>query len=131
MPLNASGTWTPIVTYTDATTVASGGTRAAPTLATDGMDISDATGWRVIVSADSGQTLSGAGTVQIWLWSIALGRWVRNKQLDYSVAETGVRDAGSPDFAAYAGFGRVFPQVAGVTSSGGNITTSAEAGRLQ
>lgn len=124
------GYYSKSVSYADPTTVASGGTRAAPTVVTDGMDLGDCTGWRVILSADSGQTLSGAGNVQIWLWSNLLGRWVRNKQLDYSVTESAVRDAASPDQPTYVGYGRIFAQVVGVTASSGNITTQIEGGRL-
>lgn len=126
-----NGAYSATISYLDATTVASAGTRAAPTVVTDGMDIGDCTGWRVIISADSGQTLSGAGTVQIWLWSVFLGRWVRNKQLDYPILESSVRDAVSPDLQCFVGYGRVFPQVVAVTSSSGNITTQAEGGVLR
>ena len=131
MPV-VNGQFSQNATYTDATTVASGGTRAAPSTSSDGMDLTDCTGFRVIISADSGQTLSGIGTVRIWLWSNFMNRWVHDSQLDYtlSFASATWRDDVSPDFVCTVGFGRVFPQVVGVTSSSGNITTQAEGGKL-
>ena len=131
-----SGSYSATVTYTNPNATASGANDAGPTGDTSGtlgMDISDCTGWRVIISADSGQTLSGAGTVQIWLWSAFLGRWVHNSQMDYAigVAAGSFRDDVSPDFQATLGYGRVYAQVVGVTSSSGNITTSMEGGVLK
>lgn len=111
---------------TDPSTVDTGGTR------TLGMDLSDCTGFRVIVSAASSQTLSGAGTVRIWMWSTLLTRWVHNSQLDYTLSFTSGtwRDDVSPDFQCTVGYGAVYPQLVNVTSSSGNVTPQAEGGVL-
>lgn len=132
MPKDSMGNNAPFISYTDPTTVASGGTRAAPTAITDGMDITGCTGFRIIISAASGQTLSGAGSVRIFLWSISLARWVHNSTLDYDLSFTAAlwRDDVTTDFPCCVGFGRVFPQAVAPTSSGGVITTQCEGGVL-
>lgn len=101
------------------------GTRAAPTTVAEGMELAGVIGFRVILSADAGKTLSGTGSVQFWVWSPGLNRWCRDTQLDYSVAET-TRDAVSPDFLTRVSYGRVLPAVNGVGVSSGSLTVQIE-----
>lgn len=118
-------------------TAISGGvaTVAAPTLVTEGLDITRLEGCRIILSTDSGQTLSLTGSseaIRIWLWSSSLGRWCRNYRLEItlSTSDAGARDAVFEDVAIFAPIGRIFAGPANVTASGGNgtnIITTIEA----
>lgn len=114
--------------WTDPTATSSG-TRAAPTLVTEGMSLNGVRAFRVIVSAASGQTLSGGGNMRAWVWQNAHGRWARNTQLDFAVNPTiaTTRDFAAPDFAVGVGDARVLFQADAVTSSSGEITTQIQA----
>lgn len=105
--------------------VAQGTTGPAPSLPTDGAAVG-ASGFRVIISADAAQTLSGTGTVQMWAYDSNLARWARDPDLDFAVSASGVRDQASSDFNTIVHDGRVFAQVAGVGSSSGNVTPQIE-----
>lgn len=118
-------TWSNQVPFWTDATAPVAGTRVAPTTIADGMDLSGVVGFRVILSADSGQTLSGTGSVGFWVWSPGLARWCRDTQLDYSVAET-TRDGCSPDFLAKVSYGRVLPAPIGVGVSSGGLTVQIE-----
>lgn len=71
-------------------------TGSAPTDVADGLAIADCSQVTIIISAPSGQTLSGAGTIQIWEWYpqplLDTSRWVRVPGLDFSITTSGVRD---------------------------------------
>jgi len=47
-------------------------TRAAPTLSTDGVQLKDYSSFTVIVEANASQTLSGAGTLDCWVYDGAV-----------------------------------------------------------
>lgn len=101
-------------------------TQSAPTLVTEGLDLNDVEGFRVTVCAASGQTLSGAGSMQAYLWDNDLGLWARNPDLDFNVTAT-TRCQVSPDFQVMVAAGRVYFAATGVTVSSGTLTVQHKA----
>src|SRR4051812_46307439 len=77
-------------------------TRGAPTLATEGMSLVGVKGFRVSICAQSGQTLSGAGSLRAYLYHSDAALWMRNPSLDLSVTAAGVRCQAFPDFVTGA-----------------------------
>lgn len=129
LPIDANGIGQEFLFYTG-TAVSSGGNASAPSAVTDGVDVTSSSAFRVLVSAASGQTLSGAGTLRIWLYSKSLARWCYNPQLDWAASfSSGTwRDVATPDFSVAMGFSRVYAQLIGFTSSSGNVTPTVEVG---
>lgn len=107
-----------------ATTPAANSTANVPSLATDGVDITFARGVRCILSADSGQTLTG-GSVRVWLFEPGLGRWVLGNTSE-SVG-TGLRDFGTSDYEVAVGYGRIFFEALSVTVSAGALNQVTQA----
>jgi hypothetical protein len=108
------------------------GTRAAPTADTEGMDLSGCAGFRVVVSAVTGQTLDGTGTMKAWVYSTSLARWCRNPSLDFPITASGVswtnvRDRASPDYEVSVRYGRVLFAPSSVGTSSGEPVTQVEA----
>jgi len=64
-------------------------TGSAPTLATDGQPLKDLNGLAVSVSAGA-VNLSGAGSLQGYLYDPAVGVWARASFLDLSVTASGI-----------------------------------------
>lgn len=106
----------------------SSGTRPAPTAATEGLSLTGVTKFRVFVSAASGQTLSGAGTLQAYVWEDGLnsgsGGWARNPDQDVTVNASAVQAMASSDLVVGVGTGRVVFRANGVTTSSGEVTVS-------
>lgn len=98
-------------------------TRAAPTLATEGLDLSAVKGLRVCVSAASAQTLSGGGNLRAYYYDATLARWARNNDLDVAVDLASARDQCFPDFAVPVQFGRALWAADSVTVSGGTTVS--------
>jgi hypothetical protein len=99
----------------------------APSLATQGFSLKGRRGYRVIVSAANGQTISNSsGTGDVYLYSEALGRWMRSSSFDFTVSASGVQDFPTPDTEVAASTGRVFVKLTGVTFSGGVGTVTIE-----
>src|SRR5512146_2909006 len=75
--------------------VSTTGSADAPTLATEGMSLDGVAAFDVIVSADSGQTLSASGSLLAYVYDATPGRWARSKSLDIDLTTcaSGVRDA--------------------------------------
>lgn len=94
-------------------------TRSAPTLSTEGMSLIAVYGFRLKVCAASGQTLSGAGTLQAYAYDADEGVWTRNKDLDQLVTNT-TRCQTFPDFRTELRADRVLFAASGVTVSGGS-----------
>lgn len=103
-------------------------TAAAPSASTDGMDSTGIKGYRVTLCATSGNTLSGAGTLHAYYFSVpAGGLWTRNPGLDLPVTVTATSCAGAacrcqtfPDLEAQSKIkGRVKWATSAVTVSGG------------
>lgn len=82
------------------TQACSGGTCAGsvPTSTSNGMQLYGVQGFRLTVCAPSGQTLSGAGTMQAYLCDAAKSVCSRNKGLDVTVNASSVRCQVFPDF---------------------------------
>lgn len=106
---------------------------SAPTLATDGVDISDAQGFAVVVSADSAQTITGGSLLCYWYVPVTSKdsstgvtyRWAQCATGFDFTPRTGGRDAPSADYEPLVGVSRVFFRTSSVTVSGGttvNVT---------
>ena len=99
-------------------------TEAAPTTAHEGADLARTTGFIVVVEADSGQTLSGAGTLSCWTFNEFTGVW------DWcaDAIKTVPASAASKRGASFAGDfvttprSRIDFRPNGVTVSGGGVT---------
>lgn len=99
-------------------------TANAPSAATDGASLIGCTSALVIVSAASGQTLSGAGTIRLHFYDAdGLARWVRSQDIFYTVTDSGIRDIIFPveQMLPYA---RVYAEARSVTTSSGNLSMS-------
>ena len=102
-------------------------TRAAPTLVTEGISLDGVESFRVILSADEGETLSGAGELECYAYSYLLERWVRVPELDLGTITATFRDMSWGELESLCGFGRVLYAATGVTVSGGTCTVQIEA----
>lgn len=82
-------------------------------------------GFRVTVCAESGQTLSGAGTLSIYMLDELSGLVTRNPGLDMSVTASGNRCQTFPDLvvAGSRGDGWMIAAATGITVSGGTTVT--------
>lgn len=104
--------------------------RAAPSsscLATsgaEGMDLRNVRSFRVILEAESGQTLS-AGTLLAYVYDFSLAAWVRNPDLDKTVSVTSgtQRRQAWPDQSVIVRTGCVLYATSSVTASGGTTAT--------
>lgn len=108
-------------------------TRAAPTnscyatSSPEGMDLRNVRGFRVIIEAASGQTLSGGGTLQAYVYSPATASWIRNNDLDLTVDASSVRRQVFPDLETKVRSGCVLFATSSVTVSSGTVTVYIEA----
>lgn len=100
------------------------GTRAAPTLVTEGMDLSNAGGLLYGVSADAGQTVTG-GSLDLWRYDSTLARW--GKSFNAGPLPTGQRLVWMPEETIKVADGRILPATNAVTVSAGTITVIARA----
>lgn len=110
-------------------------TRAAPTLATEGWEVAPSqrgpsVGYSVVIQAPTGQTLSGAGTVEAWVYDSTFG-WHRYGDTTLDVTSlagcTGLQTCeftGFQIFGPYPG-GRMLYAAKGVTISSGSAVTVA------
>lgn len=102
-------------------------TRAAPTVSClaatpEGMDLRSVRGYRLMVEADSGQTLSGAGNLRAYYYDFTVGAWARTPELDVAVTLTGVRRQAYADVTSPVRTGCVLYAADTVTVSGGTVT---------
>lgn len=97
-----------------------------PTAATPGVDLVNVCSLRVVVSAASGQTLSGAGTLKFWLYSQSLGRYVVNRVVTRSVTTSGERDHLIDDLWVGVHSGKVYVEAESVTVSSGAVSVYVE-----
>lgn len=101
-------------------------TGSAPTLVTDGVDLKNAIGFTVVVSAASGQTITGGSLVCYYYGAVSTAggdaatmRWMLcPTSLNFTPA-TGGRDAPSGDYQPLTSFGRIFFMPSSVTVSSG------------
>lgn len=111
---------------------------AVPTLASDGVDLTGATGWQVILSAEDGGVFAGGGSALCYYYATTYSsgrpytdpsqRWMRCRT-DFDVTPTAlVRDTPSPQFVSGVGSGRIayFPNALGITRfDGGYLDAGA------
>lgn len=101
-------------------------TRAAPAAATEGMSLTGVSGYRVSVCATAGNTLSGAGFIDIYGYNPVTGLWGIAPQLRVPVTATircqNVADFGVDSLGRMSGW-RVLPAANGITVSGGTTVT--------
>lgn len=78
-------------------------------------------GFRIIICANSGQTLSGAGTIRLHLLDTTVGEFAEDGDLSWTISSraSGRRCWASPDFRSTVAIGRLLPATDGVTVSGG------------
>lgn len=93
-----------------------------PTAAGDGISVQGMSSCVVIVSAASGQTLSGAGTIRIWYYESGHARWAENMDVFSSQGVSAKRDAVTQAFTVGTKSGRLYAEARSVTSSSGALT---------
>jgi len=92
---------------------------------TTSLNLWNVMGYRVVVCAESGQTLSGSGTLDAYVWDHSLGLWIPNNDLNLTVDEAVARCQAFPDGETRARVGRVMYIANNVTVSGGtNVVVS-------
>lgn len=101
--------------------------RAAPTLATEGMNLNGVVGYQVTISAPVGQTITG-GTLQCYFMSTLTARWARCPASFDLTPSTAVRDWTSPSFTVVVGMGRLLYAATSITiSAGSTVVVGLEA----
>jgi hypothetical protein len=100
---------------------------SAPTAAGDGFEITKGLAVTVVLSADTGQTLTGAGTVALWFRDPTLAYWYPAPALltwTLSADCTGLRRC-SKTFKVIQPHGRMAAIGTGVTVSSGAVSLNA------
>lgn len=102
-------------------------TRPAPTISClaavpEGMDLRNVRGYRLMIEADSGQTLTGSGNLRAWYYDFGLGAWMRTPALDVAVTLTATRRQGFADVTTVVRTGCVLYAADTVGVSGGGVT---------
>lgn len=82
------------------------GTACTSLGSTDGVDLTNATGWRVIATAPTGQTFTG-GSATCCFRSKTVGRWMECPAGLNLTTTSGKRDVTSPDQDVMVGMGRL------------------------
>lgn len=90
-----------------------------PTLASEGSQLSGVKGFVVTVHADSGQTLTGVGTLKCYLYNPFIQLWAPCPDLDLSVTSSAVRSQAFVGNQVVVGKGRIAYICSGVTPSSG------------
>lgn len=103
-------------------------TETAPTLATDGVDLSSVSAIVPVLHAPGGQTFSGGGMMLGYVYvPLANGgaAWIRSPRSDYDMADaSGLTDATLPAYPVLSATGRFALIPSAVTvSSGSSMTT--------
>lgn len=88
------------------------------------MNLASVAGFKVVLEADSAQTLSGAGTLTCFTWDDLIAGWSRLSDADITVpaAVASNRRYGAVSFQVQAPRGRVAFIASGVTVSAGGLT---------
>jgi hypothetical protein len=87
-----------------------------------GATVADAMGYYVCVEADSGQTLSGAGSLKAYAWNPLSGVWARVPDLDLATTTATIRGLGFIGNEVISRRGRIAYVPSGVTYSSGSLT---------
>lgn len=119
-------TWAPLAANLTGRSVKSVQTTndSAPTVASEGMSLQSVAGFKVVLEADSGQTLSGAGSLACFTWDDSIAGWARLSDADITVpaAITSNRRYGAVSFQVQAPRGRIAFIASSVTVSAGGLT---------
>jgi hypothetical protein len=102
-----------------------GTTRAAPTTdSTDGVNCADVTALVVVLEADSGQTLSGSGTVDCYIYDDNWAAWVLvpGAALTVPASAASKRRIAFPVSEVPSSRGRILYATNTVATSSGNVT---------
>jgi hypothetical protein len=83
-----------------------------------GMTLADVRGYRVRISANSGQTLT-SGEVRMWCRSPALQVWGRNPDISWTISG-GARVNQFPDIEVVVPYGGIYAEAYNVAASGGS-----------
>lgn len=101
-------------------------TRAAPTLSTEGEPLNGDAGavysYRLTLCAPAGQTLSGAGTIDLWYYNTATA-WSIDPGLVLTASVSGKRCQTFPDVPVGPPTGRFLAAPNGITTSSGTTVT--------
>lgn len=99
-------------------------TRAAPSSASDGIDIGRAAAYRITVCPAAGQSLL-TGTILMYAYNDVLAKWGRNSRQDLTLAgaATDVCENFDDFEVGFRGPARLMPASSGVTVSGGAQVT--------
>lgn len=123
------------ITYSESQSLTRAAPTASPLITTtnNGVYLRGGQGYRIWVCAGSGQTLSGAGKVDIYTWSVghnSPGVWGRNKGLDETVNISSTDCSGAacqcqvfPDHQIPGPGAYILPALDGVTVSSGSTAT--------
>ena len=116
-PLRADGTGRSVISVQTTSD-------SPPSASTDGMSLKSVAGFSVTLEADSGQTLSGAGSLTCWTFHSAINGWARLPDADITIpaACAGNRRYGSVSFQVIAPRGQIAFIANGVTVSAGGCT---------
>ena len=98
-------------------------TGSAPTLADDGIAIDVATGFSVFAEADSGQTLTGTGSLFCYVYDRVFAAWIRAPALDMTISNvSGQRRLAFPSLEVFARRGRIVYITNALAVSSGSVT---------
>jgi hypothetical protein len=120
-------TWAELGSSGRSVTSTQNATDSAPTLDTEGCNLSDVGGFDLFVECQNAQTFTGTtGSFQAYKWSENLAAWYRAPELDVSIPTGGVgqRRVVFPGWNVSAPRGRVAHIANSVAVSGGTLTVS-------
>lgn len=100
---------------------------SAPSAADEGVSLEGVKNYRVILSADSGATLSGAGTYKFYHYNLGTG-WAEDPRLAGSVSSSGVRSIILDEREIGPDIGRMRVVFTGLTVSAGAANVRYELG---
>ena len=119
----ATCTWTQTAGMTEGTVVCTTANESAPTTTAQGWQATSCPkGMSLFVCADSGQTLSGAGTVRLYVYNATAALWGPVPDLDLSVTSSSVRCQGFAGLWTVVPPSRFAPVPVSVTVSSGGLT---------
>lgn len=99
-------------------------TEAPPTLNTDGLLLADVASIVPVLTAPPGETFTGSGTLQGYIFSDSIGLWLRAPRSDDTLADmAGLAQGALPAIQITSGNGRFAWICNGVGLSGGAIVT--------
>lgn len=126
----AAGTWAPIAGLSRSTSflcTQAGVTCDAPTTSANGTNLANVSAVAVTVCAASGQTLSGGGSLQAYLYDATTQVWARAPDLDLSTTVASVRCLTFPAMYVPGSAGRIAWVTNAVTASTNNVTVYIKA----